>query len=658
MNSLIPVNGIERVSSVNSLSSETSVSSVNSEKRLSRESLALDSLDELEDILFEQHLATSSSTPSLYTAEKSKMIKQSEYYFDFLNQKRPPLIITLNPDIQQVEEKLDLCLKEKIQASVEARASKIFKKALPPVEQFKAKITGNPEGEEIEKEEIDQFILDLQKFQSDYQEFEEAQKKDVEISEEELWAKLVPDDITGDKRKKLETLFEEKLITSPLSFPKALQSVQNTLFDDNFSFLHGEASSDSKKNSVLNAMKEIRNHFGKYAPSLLKKAKHEKLTELYEELKGKHPANKKILEQNQEMEIEMAANLLKELASEHQVHTFNRFTKLFSCHANFVNSMIYLLKKMELKSIQPTIIQNIVVDMLSHAHLEENESACTGDHEFYRKMQGKGEGGKLLTAKNAIFNEKMKYIFRKATRQQFISRQDAHTIPFPGVFSWDVKKLKEKLEAQSISVSENAPDRYITSGTFKALNIEKNRMKLVQEAIDQLETEIPTNEGEFIHAALLIIMKLTLVQASETEAMPEFINQQLDQLSEVKLHSLNRVSTGQGKRSSSSVVVERDYKKLLGKNLANLVRNNKEVDFAEVFKENHNYIEQTLICLNARIAELTKHPIQKTSLTNLYELRLICDIWAAIENAEAEAKHPISPSITPKWHHLTQWIAA
>lgn len=640
----------------------------NSQKLLTIRELASDIFDKLKDFLFtsrssiissipdlypanKQESSIDSSVPTLYTTNKTEMLKSHEYYYNFLNSPRKKINDDNNPAIKFTKEKLDNALKTKISETIEFRTLKIFKKLVPDINQLK--------DNETKEEEIKQFISDTQEFQINYQQT----VAEIQTELEKFWSSIVADE---DKRNKLKKLFKDVLEKFPNSFDKGMERFRKALFSEEvLSWIDNsgpDGSIEKRKKRALEVGKTIENFFkGSPSPLQLKQKKLDRLQTLYAELKSKHPVNEKLLQKSLALESAAVTNFLEGLIHEHQAHTFGRFTKLFTCHADFINNLIYLFNNMKLKTIEPATIQKIVIDILSRTHLDSAEDPeSTNDVNFYRLIQGRPKSEDTeQTNKDKLFNEKMRSVFSRAIRSLFIKREKSHTIPFPGAFSWKMEKLKDKFAEQSITVSSKITENRITSEAFEKFKEGKlDQAKLIQKVIDQLKGE-PT-EAEFIREALLVIMQWTLIHASETEHMPHFINNRLDQLSEVRLKEEAFVQASAKKStSSSSEEIEHDYKKLLGQNLVKLIQANKDVDFAAVFKAHHSYIKQILERLNFQIEELTnKKSVQTISVEDLYELRLICDIWAAIEHAERRAGYSISSSIEPKWNYLNEWLEA
>jgi len=115
-------------------------------------------------------------------------------------------------------------------------------------------------------------------------------------------------------------------------------------------------------------------------------------------------------------------------------------------------------------------------------------------------------------------------------------------------------KAEEVFKAVEKDSEEYTGCHMIKEGFLEIL--EKDNPKMIQQTIDKLELECSGNQEKFIKEALNFIVSQALIHASETEAMPRYINHRLDALSEVKLADLNL-------QLANNTTDESDYKKLL-----------------------------------------------------------------------------------------------
>lgn len=586
-------------------------------------------VDHLHEVILNSHIQASEARPSLYTEEKAKMVEPSDYHFDFLNSKRPNMtLLSSNEELKEVADQLSVHLKDKIEQSVHARAFKVLKKTLPDLSDLRQSIT-KPEG--LSGEEEAKLMICIERFQEGYQDILDEVKK----IDDAFWESVLPTEEGCIELKKfwLKMLPEHKGTVD--EFRKKIQQAI-------FSVSHLFPKDENKHQFAMQLNKKLVDHFLD-----VKQLRREKFEELCDQWK-QSTNDKSLLEKFIKLETESVEALFEELRSQHHLHSLSRFQNLMSCHTQFINGMNYLFQAIESRCNDKTdAIKTIVSEMLLNAckdHKKNSESTATG---YYRDVQGAAID-KTLSKEDERFNAKMALVFKKAMRNfQFIRRADAHTMPFPAAFSWNMSKLEKKLNAHSITLDSSLAKKRVSKEAFQ----EKDKKLIVQEAIDRLGLDMESDTGQFVWESMSLIVGLALREASETELFPVFINSSLDGLSEAKLADKEFLKTIPNSTSSS----EGDYKVILGKNLNKLLSLEKQVDEEEVFDVNKEYMSRILNCLKYRINQISKQSIDKISLDEMYELRLMCDVWAVLEQVEEQYGQEIDTSIQLDWQRLQQW---
>lgn len=593
---------------------------------------SLDSLrvEDLHEIILESHVA-SSSRPSLYTIEREKMVEASDYHFDFLNSKRPSLALASpNADLKEAADKLTVQLKEKIEQTIAARSFKVFRKTFPDLSELRQSDL-KPDGL-LTAEENDLKIC-IERFQKGYQSLLGEMKQ----LDDEFWEKLIPD--SEENRQKLRAFWDGMGAKYHGDLKEFTGTIHKALFGKT---IIGLFCKDNTKK--VDAVTEMRDQLIKHFSSMnqLKVKKFQKLCDQWMQ----STSDKSLLEKFVRLEAESIHSLLEELRNQHHLHSLSRFQRLINCHSQFVNGMAYLFQAIERKSGDKEAIRGIVSEMIHHASKDPTKEKSATSTGFYRDIQGKAKD-KTLSEADRSFNAKMGFIFKKAMRTNlFVERADAHTMPFPAVFSWSPEKLQEKLKDHSITVNTGLAKKRLTKEAYSI----SDKKLIVQEAIDRLGVDLKSDIGQFIWEAMCLVVELGLREASETELFPVFINKNLDGLSEVKLADKSLL-----KAISSPSTQDSDYKVMLGKSLNHLLDLDREVEATDVFEANKGYMGQILHCLKYRITELTKMSVDNMSLDHLYELRLICDIWAVLDQVEAHHGQSIDSSIKVDWKELQQW---
>lgn len=247
---------------------------------------------------------------------------------------------------------------------------------------------------------------------------------------------------------------------------------------------------------------------------------------------------------------------IKKLLKEQKQHSLARFCQLsdkyegFVRHAKMIEQVAEKMHKGAGAAVRETLCE-----ILQHSHyLPESIGLKT------KTLQGKeGPSRKPLTVKNnhhqphIMGHEKDGHYQPSDTRNaihkvntvmqlygthgQVKDLQRAHTFPFPAMFNWKSTRVREILAEQGIKIEEDfrAPSRFITLDFFKAGQHGKNAElldNLFKKELKQIKDAVLNDVNKFVYSALLLLKSYYLMSFSETELVPDFINSQLDTLSE------------------------------------------------------------------------------------------------------------------------------
>jgi len=219
--------------------------------------------------------------------------------------------------------------------------------------------------------------------------------------------------------------------------------------------------------------------------------------------------------------IELFDNLVDEYAK----HSYERFHRLFVVHTDFVN---------RIGMLQDSLYQKYKYPWKKIYTLMQDRTANTDQN--YRKTQGKHLKDKELN-KVAIkegnqsipgclvrsgYINTMSIIFPKSkakNSENFMFWQDAHTIPFPGIFSW---KYSNGLSKTDFGVLK---ERFKSKNP---LEVNEDFRKLF---IDTCQDSKP---NDVINTCIPLVVNWALMYSSETSHGPKICND-LDHFTEVRI---------------------------------------------------------------------------------------------------------------------------
>lgn len=213
--------------------------------------------------------------------------------------------------------------------------------------------------------------------------------------------------------------------------------------------------------------------------------------------------------------------MLLAILDEHDQHTMARFYHLLRIYSGFIRHILGMADSIANgdETLKKAVIGNCI-QILSHAHDKDptTASVCLTHHSH--NVMGCEEKGTYEKEDIERWLRRLNSALSYRTVEQY---EHAHTFPDPTVFNWKLTCPDER--DCNLSVSDNFFEEIKKDG----LN------PLIDEAIysafaAHLQT-LQTTDSK-MHALLHVVKSLYLLLISETELVPDFINQELDQLSE------------------------------------------------------------------------------------------------------------------------------
>jgi len=277
--------------------------------------------------------------------------------------------------------------------------------------------------------------------------------------------------------------------------------------------------------------------------------------------------NDKLIQKYAALLVEPEIEQINAILSEQKKHAMARFCGLIANYNDFLRHTKILERKAEeLFPGKGEIVRAILIEIIRHSHYEiadekEIEDLRQSNKKPQQEKLKKIEGEKkLLTVKDNHhdtdimgYEKKGHYLpdaksnaIRKinqtmqlyGTKNKVSNFQHAHTFPFPAMFNWKPKKVRNILSSHQLQVDHNyIPQHYIQALFFKAVR-DKRDTRLLDDAflqqLDKIQAAAPDNPAKFIYTAIDLLKHYHLRVFSETELVPDFINTELDQLSEWK----------------------------------------------------------------------------------------------------------------------------
>ena len=252
-----------------------------------------------------------------------------------------------------------------------------------------------------------------------------------------------------------------------------------------------------------------------------------------------------------------------------------------------------------------------------------------GDHQTCPKSQNK-------SSKDIAYAQKFDFLMSLLSGgDDFKKGEDAHTSPFPGMYSWNFSRFCTEFQnAFPKQVPENFEEIFFKEignlfldESAKDLSREE-RLSLFKDHIAELKRKLYSRPLLFAAAAIFSANFESLTYASETEHIPSFCNQKLDAVSEAYMDGGNKPS----------------YKVILAQGLLNLLEQEKPISLQLAYAAQEEYL--------SKVAEIIDEKLNsgievKNSLKGLFSQHALYNIKLAVENIKLKAKY--YDELIPEW---------
>lgn len=232
--------------------------------------------------------------------------------------------------------------------------------------------------------------------------------------------------------------------------------------------------------------------------------------------------------------IERNSAQLHVLLKEQKKHTFMRFMQLPHYYSSFCNTANAIAKYLSKEHAQRGVRYMELMRELISFQSKPSEETDQG----YRTPHFMDSSPKPKEASETYIKDLNIALKEVGTPEQPVMLLErAHTLPFPGAFSWGPTKILPLLEPEEMLREEEAmiQNIYCPADLYFALKnrtlSQKEFEARVIEHLDQKAIELQSAPS-ILHYALLFTHVFYLRLHSETELLPDLINHQLDNLSE------------------------------------------------------------------------------------------------------------------------------
>lgn len=256
---------------------------------------------------------------------------------------------------------------------------------------------------------------------------------------------------------------------------------------------------------------------------------------------------------------------LQAVVKEQKQHSIARFYNLVNYYTAFVNTIQSLDEIVASRYNLPkyTVIK-IIERILKKSHIEhpdhyianqkkskKNEGQSdesTVDHDIHHEPNVMGYEKKPLSKEDRQLAIDALNVCTDAfdhKKGKVYDLQRAHTLPFPSCFAWKDDKLRTFIQEQINTTLIRLPNRptFLSSEIFKIFSLKRTEHQQIQELLKrtfQADSETYKDAGQFIYTSLNLTRKFFLRLFSETEMIPDFVNTELDALSEWRMDNNRR----------------------------------------------------------------------------------------------------------------------
>lgn len=272
----------------------------------------------------------------------------------------------------------------------------------------------------------------------------------------------------------------------------------------------------------------------------------------------------KIKIDNEDKVVSVISNNLQLILEQQWLHASARFSNLHRIYFLYCNRILQLIKatsanceiikESDLKKYVFNIFKNLKPEK---KHYRDRQARKEGDPKNKSKGNNvQDEAGSIITPKQTMdtANEILltKTVFSLAEQgkwsETFSHYELAHTYPFPGLTAWSEDSIAGLLEAdqrmkRGFTFEDLLNDVIEKSDELSEPNLQ-NFQEFIKQILDTLsdkyfkktfsEIKDPVQVKNIFFDALLVINEITARALSETQSLPNFINKDIDRLSEGK----------------------------------------------------------------------------------------------------------------------------
>jgi hypothetical protein len=259
----------------------------------------------------------------------------------------------------------------------------------------------------------------------------------------------------------------------------------------------------------------------------------------------------------------LSFKIIKFVLKEQKKHTFERFRRLHVIYSGFVRDARQAASQAEmLKKGAGKDLIDIIKNLLLLSPYDDHKTVYDNHHKSYvmgYEPKISSEGEKRLQAQQqslALANINKAFLIPDEYKITHFER--SHTFPFPAMMNWKASCIHQSLEEKGYHVTtlpdlpadfekNMGPDTYrkirppISKNGFDRFkqDLAKGKNELFEREIAAIKSTAKSDVANFLYHSLNLLATAYLYSVSETEALPSFVNQELDALSEFKKSSTN-----------------------------------------------------------------------------------------------------------------------
>ena len=325
--------------------------------------------------------------------------------------------------------------------------------------------------------------------------------------------------------------------------------------------------------------------------------------------------------------IDKTIPLLLNLCEEYRLHSETRFLNLLDSQKKFLTNINYLFTEFSKFYNDQTVslIKGKVKDALRKTTKKINETSnAPGSLNFYRNKRiimpkhtcGQKKECKQILALNIKI---LKYCFEENLfASMFNKLEDAHTAPFPGLYSWDFTHLAKQIRTVVPEDQDQNNHNYYKLKLSKLLDSEKCELELFKEFIEKIRDKLtrPDNPriNHFVQKSLYAGMLVALKNASQVQHIYAYNNHILDFDSEVNLDEIVDIPMkshiesckAQGLKVSETAppIKKTSYKSCIANAAIELLNQTGPVSTWDVWKSQRTYFSKLKRNVNGKIKSL------------------------------------------------------